>query len=237
MNSAWLSVCEASGNWNVSPALRLSGRAGIVEVQVPSISQGLVNTAQALAACHSLCVVDSFGKFDTLVSFLENLAGFSSPSVADPFLLTPVVRLKCEVILDLLSEQSQCISLTFKKIKTLPSWSSRNFYFSCGNGTLLFVRIMLSPIPLKVGTNFLKHLLYQQTIHRKAGFGQLFVQLTHVSRALERVSTEHTECFLVRWKGWFVRGVGLLQYLAFSLSPLVFISRLQVLGAHSCPCP
>lgn len=104
MNSAWLRVWEASGNWNVSPALRLSGRAGIVEVQVPSISQGLVNTAQALAACHSLCVVDSFGKFDTLVSFLENLAGFSSPSVADPFLLTPLVRLKCEVILDLLSE-------------------------------------------------------------------------------------------------------------------------------------
>lgn len=87
MNSIWLRVYEASGNWNVSHPLWLSGRASIAEVQVPSISQGLVNTAQPLAACHSLYVVDSFGKFDTLMSFLENLAGFSGPSMADPFLL------------------------------------------------------------------------------------------------------------------------------------------------------
>lgn len=67
MNSIWLRVCEASGTWNVSHSLWLSGRAGIVEVQVPSISQGFVNAAQALAACHSLYVVESFGKFDTRI--------------------------------------------------------------------------------------------------------------------------------------------------------------------------
>lgn len=211
MNNVWLRVCEASGNWNVSHSLWLSGRAAIAEVQVPSISQGLVNTAQPLAACHSLYVVDSFRKFDTLVSFLENLAGFSSPSMANPFLLNsycqtpmwgypgPIVRIV---------NAFHWLSKNKTKQKTLPSWSLRNFYFSCGNGILLFVLIMLSPVPLKVGTNFLKRLLYQQTMHRKAGFGQLFVSLTHVSRALERASTEHIGCFLVRWKGWFVRGVG-----------------------------
>lgn len=64
-----------------------SGRAGLVEVQFPSLSHEFVNTVQPLAACHSLCWVDSFVKFDTLLSFLENLARFSSPSMADPFLL------------------------------------------------------------------------------------------------------------------------------------------------------
>lgn len=139
-----------------------SGRAGLVEVQFPSLSHEFVNTVQPLAACHSLCLADSLVKFDTLMSFLENLARFSSPSMADPFLLNsccqtqmwgypgPVVRLELVCLID------------FKK--NLPAKSLRNLYFRGRNGILFFVLIMLSPTFLKMWTNFLQHLLYQQTI-------------------------------------------------------------------------
>lgn len=46
-NNIWLIVREISGNLNFSPfTLWLSGRAGIVEVQVPSISHELAQSSR-----------------------------------------------------------------------------------------------------------------------------------------------------------------------------------------------
>lgn len=70
LNNIWLIVHEASEKLELqSFTLWLSGRAGIVEVQVPSISPELAQSSLWQPATRYL--VDSFVKFDTLMSFLE----------------------------------------------------------------------------------------------------------------------------------------------------------------------
>lgn len=58
-----------------------------------------VNTVQPLATCHSLCLQTSLWNLTLSCLSLKNLARFSS-------LLNSIVRPTCEVLLDLLSEET-----------------------------------------------------------------------------------------------------------------------------------
>lgn len=123
-----------------------------------------VNTVQPLAACHSLYLVDSFMKFDTLFfpwkscKFQQSFSGW--PISVKLLLSDSSVRLSwtcCQ------NRVNVFISLTFFFLKKLPAYFLSKLCFKCRNEPAFFVFIMLPSTPLKTWTSFPKQLLYRQS--------------------------------------------------------------------------